>query len=102
MIEQVGGGSKKSGTAEKPGGLQAIGESSQQNDGAALAGRKSQRSHSVSTPRRLSYIGALSPLEEKNLSKLFDEKKAVGVVPEPNATPLPGVSSATEDPEADA
>merc|ERR1712151_1205057 len=71
MIENVGGGSKKSGAPEKPGGLQAIGESSQQNDGAALAQRKSHRSHSVSTPRRLSYIGALSPLEEKNLSKLF-------------------------------
>merc|ERR1712048_422809 len=104
MIESLGGGSNKGGAAEKAEGLKAINESSQQNDEAVPAQRKSHRSHSTSTPRRLSYIGALSPLEEKNLSKLFDEKKAqpTGVVPDPNATPLPGVSSSTEDPEADA
>lgn len=62
--------------------------------------RKGGRASSVSVPRRLSYIGAISTSEETSLASLFAEKRrlqpTLGVVPEPKCT-LPGTSSVDDE-----
>lgn len=104
---------KETGTSDKtgkPGSSQAASRSEQRDERHVdplnsdptdtAYQRKGGRSSSVSVPRRLSYIGAISTNEESSLASLFAEKRrlqpTLGVVPEPKCT-LPGTSSIDDD-----
>lgn len=88
LMDNLGGGKN---SKPNPGGLGGISETSAAGDGGVEI-KKPMRSMSVSAastanPRRLSYIGALTGTEEKNLASLYEEKRKqpMPVVPEPSA-----------------
>lgn len=101
MLANLGGKGQQIPTPTTPSGLGAIGEGETQgsnNPSSSAENRKVGRSMSVSgPPRRLSYIGALTGQEEKNLASLYEEKKralarqqpGLGGFPEPPMGVLP-------------
>lgn len=97
-----GGGANGNQVSKADSGLKAITESSTTQVEAideVADSRKPQRSMSAA-PRRLSYIGALSVKEERNLASLYEEKRSgtnfAGLVPQ-LGTELPGASPREED-----